>query len=272
MPGRLSVRIAVALAAAVAAAVASAAPALAGVPARVPADVTMTPDQATQTEAVRLAFRVTADGPVATTKVRLALPDATPVAEVFPLSHPDWAPGLTNRTLDQPIEAIHGMRTTEVVSTVTWSARPGWQLQPGASSALDVELGPLPEVDRLVFTVTQIHADGSAGPPYQVPLTLVPPAPGPAHGGTAAQPDDGEQQAAPDGGAGGTRLALIISVLVIGLLGGAVLGAFALPRLRRGATSLTVSPDALNAPTAEPAPAQPVAHEASGDKTDVSRR
>jgi hypothetical protein len=271
MPGRrLPVRIAAVLAAAVAGSVAFAAPAL--------ADVTVTPAQAAQTEAVRLSFRVTADGAVATTKVQLTLPDATPIAEVFPMSHPDWAPGLTSRTLDRPVEAIHGVQTTEVVSTVLWSARRGWQLQPGASAALDVELGPLPETDRIVFTVTQIHADGSAGTPYQVPLTLVPPPAGPAHGeandpagGAEAQTGDGAEQAAPDDGSGGTRLALIISVLVIGLLGGAALGAFALPRLRRGAGRLTVSPDALNA-SSEPAPAEPVDHEVGGDKADVSRR
>jgi uncharacterized protein YcnI len=247
----------VAFAAAVAGSVAFAAPAS--------ADVTLTPTQAFQDDAARLAFQVTTDpGAAPTTKVQVAIPEATPIAEVYPLSNPDWAPVLTQRKLERPIEAIHGTQTTEVVTMVTWTARQGWQLPVGKPAVLDVELGPLPEADQVVFTVTQTHADGKVDPPRQVALKLAPPpagqAPGQGHnnGGTAAQPaGDAARPPAEDGsGSGGTRLAVIISVLVIGLVGGAVLGTYVLPRLRRGAAGLTLSPDALNTPSDENTPAR----------------
>lgn len=247
----------VVFAAAVVGAVAFAAPAS--------ADVSLTPTQAFQDDAVRLAFQVTTDpGASPTTKVQVAIPEATPIAEVYPMSNPDWAPSLTEHKLDRPIEAIHGTQTTEVVTMVTWTARSGWQLPAGRPAVLDVELGPLPETDRVVFTVTQTHADGTVDPPRQLTLNLAPPPAGQAqgqghgtHGGTAAQPAEGAAQAPPEdgSGSGGTRLAVIISVLVIGLVGGAVLGTYVLPRLRRGAAGLTVSPDALNARSDEDTPA-----------------
>jgi periplasmic copper chaperone A len=260
----------VALAAAVVGSVAFAAPAS--------ADVTLTPDQATQDDAARLAFRVTSEsGSAPTTKVQVALPETTPIAEVYPLSNPDWAPALTQRTLDKPIQAIHGTETTRVVTMITWTARPGWQLQPGTSAVLNLELGPLPETDQVAFTVTETHADGSVTTPPQLVLNLAPPPAGQAqaqghdaHSGTASGTGDETARASGDGSGsgGGTKLALIISVLVIGLLGGAVVGGVALPRLRRGAAALKVSPDALNTP-ADP---HPVDHEVGSDKSDISRR
>jgi uncharacterized protein YcnI len=246
----------VAFAAALAGSVAFAAPAS--------ADVTLAPDQATQGDAARLAFRVTSEGGSApTTKVQVSLPAATPIAEVYPLSNPDWAPSLTQKHLDQPIEAIHGTRTSDVVTRITWTARPGWQLRPDTSSVLEVELGPLPETGQVAFTVTQTHADGSVTEQPPLVLNLAPPPAGQAqaqghghdgHGGTASGTGEDAAQVS-DGGTGagsGTKLALIISVLVIGLLAGTVVGGLALPRLRRGAAALRVSPDALDLPSENP--------------------
>jgi uncharacterized protein YcnI len=247
----------VAFAAAAAGAVAFAAPAS--------ADVTVTPTQAFQDDTARLTFQVTTDpGAAPTTKVQVAMPESAPIAEVYPMSNPDWAPALTQRKLDRPLQGIHGSQITEVVTMITWTTRQGWSLPAGKPAVLDAELGPLPEADQVVFTVTQTHADGAVDPPRQLTLKLAPLPAGQAqgqghdpHGGAAEQTGDQAAQAPSGDGSdsGGTRLAVIISVLVIGLVGGAALGAFVLPRLRRGAAGFTVSPDTLNAPTAEEAPA-----------------
>lgn len=211
------------------------------------AAVVITPTEGTQGSALRLAFRVTSDSRTApVTKVQVSLPEATPIAEVYPLSSPDWAPLLTQKNLDKPIEAIHGTQTTQVVTAVTWTAMPGKATKPGQTAVLECELGPLPQADRLVFTVTQTHSDGSVTR-ADAALTLVPATGAPpghnAHSGeTAAAPaaDD-------DNGGGGTTLALVISGLVVGLLAGAVVGGVAVARARRG-RALTVAPEALESP------------------------
>lgn len=176
-----------ALAGAVVAALAAASPALA-------ADVAVSPDSAVQGDGANLTFRVTNDhATAALTAVRLDLPADVPVAEVYPLSVPDWAPRTTSRTLNPPVPGLHGGTLEEATASITWTAAPSRAIPPGASAELGVALGPMPSVSSMTFTVRPSHGDGSAGPATEVTVRLTPP-PGadaalPADDGVAATDD-----------------------------------------------------------------------------------
>jgi periplasmic copper chaperone A len=222
----------------------------------------VTPVQPVQGEPARLAFKVTGSSRTAsTTKVQVLLPEDTPIAEVYPLSAPDWAPALTEKQIDKPVSAIHGTQTDQVVTAITWTAVPGRAVKPGQSSVLQVEAGPMPAAGQIVLRLVQTYSDGTVTR-SDATVQLSPPtgqaAQGhDAHGGAVAAEDTSTASSsdADSGSGGGTKVALIISVLVVGLLGGAVIGGFALPRLRRGAAALTVPSEALDTPAEAEEPA-----------------
>lgn len=169
------------------------------------ADVTTSPTQARQGGAVKLEFVVPDELPGARAeRIEIRLPADAPIAEVYPMSVPGWAPRITSRRLDQPVAGIHSSRVDEVTSAVTWVRMPG--TAPGPAR-LTLSMGPLPQTDRLTFEVLRTYADGTvvrwAGPTgaRRAPsLTLLPAAPGAAagHGGHGNAPAAG----AAVGGAG----------------------------------------------------------------------
>jgi uncharacterized protein YcnI len=143
----------VALGAAVAGAVVFAGPAA--------ADVTVTPSEAPRGGPAELAFTIPEERAGAyTTKVELLAPESTPIAEIYPMSVDSWAPKITTRKLDHPVELIHGTTTTEVPTSITW-VRAGEAPNPGQPAELRVSLGPLPETDRVAFTIVQTYSDGT---------------------------------------------------------------------------------------------------------------
>jgi uncharacterized protein YcnI len=213
------------------------------------AHVTISPGEAVQGDFSRIAFRVpTESDTAATTKVQVFLPENAPVASVSTMPVPGWTVLVQRRKVDPPVEA-HGIKITEVVSSLTWTAGPGAGVKPGEFQEFPVSLGPLPEVDRMVFKALQTYSDGTVvrwieEPPAnggEVPnpapvLTLRP-------AGSGGSSDDG----ASDGGASddgtsasspqrsdGTARALGIAGLVAGG-GGLILGGLAYARTRRRA-------------------------------------
>jgi hypothetical protein len=165
--------------------------------------VAVNPATAVRGTGVNLSFHVTNPHPsAALTSVTLTLPTDHPIAEVYPLSVPDWAPRLTSRPLNPPVPGLHGSPLSEATASVTWTAMPGRAIAPGQATDLPVAMGPLPDTGHLQFTVAGSYADGTtaaltvgAGP---VTLTLTPAGPqagaqpGPAaghpgHGGADAQ-------------------------------------------------------------------------------------
>jgi uncharacterized protein YcnI len=126
------------------------------------ADVQVTPSEAARGGPAELTFQVPEERAGAhTTKVQLLAPPATPIAEIYPLSVNGWAPRITTRKVDQPLEAIHGTRTTQVVSEITWTrvgAAPSKPLKP---AQLKIALGPMPEADLVVFGLVQTYSDGT---------------------------------------------------------------------------------------------------------------
>ncbi|MET8041003.1 DUF1775 domain-containing protein [Micromonospora sp. NPDC005215] len=208
------------------------------------ADVTTTPTQARQGDAVRLEFTVPEErAGTKTNQIEVRLPVDAPIAEVYPMSVNGWAPRISSRTLDKPVAGIHSSGVSTVTTAVTW-VRVGESDSGPARLALS--MGPMPQAERLTFEVVQTYADGTvvrwadaAGPHRAPALTLLPAAPGAAgpaahgaHGGPAADPpaaaDSGvDAPAAGAGGAGeesGSADGMLAAGLLAGLGGGAAIG------------------------------------------------
>lgn len=124
------------------------------------AHVTVNPNSATQGGYGRLAFRVPNESDTAsTTKLEVNLPEDAPVASVSTMPVPGWTVAVENRKLTTPIES-HGSQITEVVGKITWTAAAGGGVKPGEFQEFPVSMGPLPEVDQMVFKVLQTYSDG----------------------------------------------------------------------------------------------------------------
>lgn len=267
---------------------------LAATPAR--ADVTVTPDRVVSGEAAKLTFRVTEDRKGAhTTKVEVLFPESAPIAEVWPLSVPDWAPAISMRKLDRPLDGLHYGQVTEVTSRITWTRVTS--AKPAAAAELQVSIGPVPETDRLIFTVVQTYSDGTvvrwSQPPaaegsqtenQAVVVTVTAPtaAPGTAANGAGSQPGAGHGAhgggvpgAGDTGGSGGTTdpqatgnegggsgVGSLTTGLLIGLvIGGGVAVWLVRGRRGRGSEVAEVTPPEAAAATGAAAEADAAATE-----------
>jgi uncharacterized protein YcnI len=247
----------VGLGAAVVGAVAFAAPAA--------ADVTVTPSEAPRGGPAELAFHIPDERPGAyTTKIELVPPEATPIAEIYPMSVNGWAPMATTRKLDQPVELIHGTSTTEVTSSITWTRGADAAPNPGQPAVLAVSLGPLPQGDRVAFTIVQTYSDGTvvrwadspaagdAQPKNPAPIvTLVDPGPaGDSHGGdahAAGDPQAAGAVPATDKTGGNGTYGILGAGLLVGLAAGLGLDGWiilrSVRRTSRAARSSLVRPE-----------------------------
>ncbi|SCL29158.1 Uncharacterized protein YcnI [Micromonospora nigra] len=207
------------------------------------AHVTVNPKEATQGGYGRFAFRVPNESDTAsTTKVEVFLPENAPVGSVSTMPVPGWTTVVDKRTVDPPVE-VHGAQLTEVVSKVTWTATEGAAIAPGTFQEFPVSMGPLPQVDTMVFKSLQTYSDGAvvrwidepvAGgeePANPAPVLTLTAADAPADPAAADAP---AAAAGTDDGDGGDGLAVGLGVagLVAGL-GGLVLGGLAFTRTRR---------------------------------------
>lgn len=230
------------------------------------ADVTVSPSAAPRGGPAELAFQVTDDRPGAyTTQIELDAPEATPIAEIYPMSTDDWAPRVATRQLSQPVELIHGTTTTEVVSSITWLRVTGPPTGPAKPAELRVSLGPMPTTERVAFTVVQTYSDGTvvrwadapaAGgsqPVHPAPVvTLVDdPAASAGHDGHGASDGAAAGTAGSGGKSGSTGpYAILAAGLLVGLVVGVGLDGWLIMRaIRRNAAN------AANAAAASVAPA-----------------
>jgi len=207
------------------------------------ADVTTTPTEARQGDAIRLEFTVPEErAGTKTNQIEVRLPADAPIAEVYPMSVNGWAPRISSRTLDKPVAGIHSSGVSTVTTGVTW-VRVG-ESDPGPAR-LSLSMGPMPQSERLTFEVVQTYADGTvvkwadAAGAHRAPvLTLLPAAPGgagavghghgaPAAGGPAAADSGGDAPPASAGGApeeSGNADGMLAAGLLAGLGGGAAIG------------------------------------------------
>ncbi|MFI7430448.1 YcnI family protein [Micromonospora sp. NPDC049836] len=211
------------------------------------AHVTVNPKEATQGGYGRFAFRVPNESDTAsTTKVEVNLPENAPVGSVSTMPVPGWTVAVQKRKVDPPID-VHGSQLTEAVSKLTWTATAGG-VKPGEFQEFPVSMGPLPQVDRMVFKVLQTYSDGNVSrwieeptpgaeepedPAPVLTLTAASASAGPSAPAASAPPaaraDDDEEDA------DSAAIALGVAGLVAGLAG-LVLGGLAFRRTRREPT------------------------------------
>jgi uncharacterized protein YcnI len=210
------------------------------------AHVTVDPREATQGGYGRLAFRVPNESDTAsTTKLEVFLPENAPLGSVSTMPVPGWTVAVEKRKVDPPVQ-MHGSEITEVVSKITWTAGEGAAVAPGTFQEFPVSMGPLPEIDQMVFKALQTYSDGAVvrwiDEPQQ-PGGEEPAAPAPVLTLTAAgadtptdAPTDAPAAAPSDGSDDEDGNGLAVGLGVAGLLaglGGLVLGGLAFARTRR---------------------------------------
>ncbi|MFI6262319.1 YcnI family protein [Micromonospora sp. NPDC051006] len=207
------------------------------------AHVTVNPKEATQGGYGRIAFRVPNESDTAsTTKLEVVLPENAPVGSVSTMPVPGWTVAVEKRKVDPPIE-VHGSQLTEAVSKLTWTATGDAAVKPGQFQEFPVSLGPLPQVDRMVFKTLQTYSDGNVSrwieeptpggeepenPAPVLTLTAAAPTTAPAAAAGPVADDDDDDDAEGNGLATG----LGIAGLVAGV-GGLALGGLAFARTRR---------------------------------------
>ena len=206
------------------------------------AHVTVNPNTATQGGYTRVAFRVPTESDSASTvKLEVVLPEDAPVASVSTQPVPGWTAAVERRTLASPIE-VHGSEVTEVVSKITWTASPAAAIKPGEFQEFPVSMGPLPEVDQMVFKALQTYSDGEIVRWIDEPAAAgaeEPESPAPVLRLTAASSDEpasgpsvAASSSSTSSSSSGAALGVGIAGLVLGA-GGLVLGGLAFQRTRR---------------------------------------
>ncbi|MGA3538085.1 YcnI family protein [Micromonosporaceae bacterium DT194] len=211
-----------------------------GVAAPASAHVSVNPNEATQGGYGRFAFRVPNESDTASTvKVEVVLPENAPVGSVSTMPVAGWTVAVEKRTLDTPVE-VHGTPVTEVPSKITWTADGEENaIKAGQFQEFPVSLGPLPQVETMVFKSLQTYSDGTvvrwieepvAGgeePAHPAPVLTLAAGGSAGHGAEARNDDDDDES---EGSS--AALALGIAGLVAGL-GGLALGGAAFARTRR---------------------------------------
>ncbi|GGL88931.1 MULTISPECIES: YcnI family copper-binding membrane protein [Micromonospora] len=230
------------------------------------AHVTVNPQEATQGGYGRFAFRVPNESDSASTsKVEVTMPENAPVGSVVTMPVPGWTVAVERRTVDPPVQ-VHGSELTEVVSKLTWTAAAGGGVKPGEFQEFPVTMGPLPEVDTMVFKSLQTYSNGDVSRWIEEPvpggeepqdpapvLTLTAANAAPSAAPAAQNSDDDDDD---DDRAEGVGLATGLGgVGLLAGLGGLVLGGLAFARTRRETSPATATVPAAGAAPAGGTPA-----------------
>ena len=181
-----------------------------------------------------ITFKVPNESATAgTDKIEVTLPSDTPFAYVSYVPVPGWTTTLTTTTLDTPVEA-EGATITEAVTSVTWTADAGSEVQAGQLQLFPLSVGPVPDTGSIVLPVDQTYTDGTVvswsdtteGAEHPAPVLFVNDAP------VADHHDDGDDDAAievtePDASASASSSSDDVLARVLGI-GGLVLGSIGL--------------------------------------------
>lgn len=195
------------------------------------AHVSVSSANAAQGGYAKVTFRVPNESDDAsTTKLEINLPiKEAPVASVSLRPVPGWTAVTEKAKLDKPLDA-HGAQITEGISKITWTATGDAAIKPGQFQEFDVSLGPLPQVDQMVFKALQTYSDGNVVRWIDEPVagTEEPESPAPVLKLAAATPDAAAGATAPPAAApdaessadsdSGSSNMLGIAGLVLGVL------------------------------------------------------
>ncbi|GAA0402758.1 MULTISPECIES: YcnI family copper-binding membrane protein [Micromonospora] len=211
------------------------------------AHVSISPSEAKQGGYGRFAFRVPNESDEAsTTKLEIFLPENAPVGSVSTMPVPGWTVAVEKRRVDPPVQ-VHGAEISEVISKITWTAGADAAIAPGTFQEFPVSMGPLPDVDQMVFKALQTYSDGGvvrwidepqpggeepATPAPVLTLTAATPTAEPTGAPTASPGAPAEAAEDDDADGNGLAVGLGVAGLVAGLAG-LVLGGLAFARTRR---------------------------------------
>ncbi len=209
------------------------------VPASASAHISVSPNSASPGSFTLLDLKVPNESATeVATKVELSLPTDTPFTSVSYVPVAGWTTELVRETLPTPVKV--GENTiTEAVTSVTWTADPGFEIADGQLQVFPLSLGPVPDVGSIVFAADQTYSDGTVvswaetgdDASHPAPVLYVNDAPPTGHHGDAEAEAENETEAESEAasGADGIARGLGIGGLVVGALGVAV----AITALRR---------------------------------------
>jgi uncharacterized protein YcnI len=125
------------------------------------AHITVSSVDAVQGGDAVITFQVPSESETAsTTELKVQLPVDQPLGFVSVQSKPGWTYTTQKAKLATPITTDDG-QVTEAVSVIDWKAASGGGIKPGEFDEFQVNVGPLPKTDSMVFKAIQSYSDGS---------------------------------------------------------------------------------------------------------------
>lgn len=128
------------------------------------AHVTVEPSDRAPNSYSVLTFVVPVESDTArTTALTVNLPTDTPFAHVQVAPVPGWTATLTRTKLPAPVTGAHGLKLSEAVTRIDWTADGGKSagLKPQEFGRFAVSVGPLPAGGTLYFPAVQKYSDGT---------------------------------------------------------------------------------------------------------------
>jgi len=96
-----------------------------------------------------------------TTRVRIQIPDGTPLASVSAEAVPGWSVTTTDTKLAKPLKTDDGDTVTSATSIVDFEAGKGGGIPPGQFQEFRLSGGPFPDSGKMTFNVVQTYSDGA---------------------------------------------------------------------------------------------------------------
>lgn len=124
------------------------------------AHVTIDPGNAEPGSYTVLTVKVPNESATASTnRVELSIPAETPFASVRYVPVPGWTAELGYEEFAEPV-MIGDREITRAVTTVTWSAQPGYEIAEGQLQLFELSVGPVPDTGSIVLAAEQTYTDG----------------------------------------------------------------------------------------------------------------
>jgi uncharacterized protein YcnI len=125
------------------------------------AHITINPDAAAPGSYALVTLRVPNESDTATTnRVEVLLPTDTPFTSVRYVPVAGWTAELVLETLPEPV-MIGESEITEAVTSVVWTAQPGFEIAAGQLQLFPLSLGPVPDTGSMLLPVDQGYSDGT---------------------------------------------------------------------------------------------------------------
>src|SRR5690348_265216 len=96
-----------------------------------------------------------------TTRVRIQIPESTPLASVSVEAVPGWTVTTTQTALQKPLTTDDGDTVTSATSVIDFQAVKGGGIAPGQFQEFRLSGGPFPDKATMAFNVVQTYSDGT---------------------------------------------------------------------------------------------------------------